>query len=68
MAGEEHKPAPSNPWEPVIFIIGAFALGAALIWQRGGFDALKGGTLLVNPPQELQITPQPTNVAPTPKP
>ena len=58
--GDEHKAPAGSPWEPVILIIGAFALGIAFIWLRGGLPALKsaGDHVLVPPPQ---LAPTPTN-------
>ena len=69
MAGGEEKPKPSDPWEPVLLLLGALALGAALIWQRGGFASVKNsGTVLIEPPHTISPAPAqntPTSTSPT---
>ncbi|MEI7719677.1 MAG: hypothetical protein WCI89_00505 [bacterium] len=65
MAGGEDKPAPMNPWEPVLLLVGALIIGTVLIWQRGGFSGVRSaGSVLINPPQTNTIEPN-TQTTPT---
>jgi len=47
----------SNPWEPLLLLLGVLALMVALIWARGGMESLK--------PQGFFILPSGTIEAPS---
>ncbi len=55
MATEE-KPAPANPWNPVLFLILIIGGSLFILYMRGDLGKLNGKDLFVPPPPEAQTT------------